>query len=171
VRYRSRKGQITIVACASAAGKVLPPTILFDAKKVWHAWTNKELPGTTYGCSYKVWITTELFSWLSNNFLKHAVSAHPLLLLLNGHSSHNHPEVVHLAREKNVEMLCLPPYTTHETQSLYCSVFSSLKAQWRTVCHTFLQCNPGKVVTGFNFNSLFKGLVAVSHTCKCHCRF
>ena len=27
--------------------------------------------------------------------------------------------------------------------------------QWRTVCHEFLQCNPGRVITKFNFNSLF----------------
>ena len=25
----------------------------------------------------------------------------------------------------------------------------------RTVCHEFLQCNPGRVITKFNFNSLF----------------
>ena len=39
VRYRStgRKGQITVVACVSDAGQVLPPTVLFDAKKVSHA--------------------------------------------------------------------------------------------------------------------------------------
>jgi len=36
VRHRStgRKGQITVMPCASPAGKILPSTILFDAKKV-----------------------------------------------------------------------------------------------------------------------------------------
>ena len=35
VCYRStgRKGQVTIVGCGSAAGQVIPPTIIFDAKK------------------------------------------------------------------------------------------------------------------------------------------
>jgi len=27
--------------------------------------------------------------------------------------------------------------------------------QWRTVCHDFIQKNPGCVITKFNFNSLF----------------
>ena len=158
VRYRAtgRKGQITIVACASAAGQILPPTIIFEAKKVNHAWTHGELPGTTYGCSDKGWITSDLFeSWLSEHFLKHAVSARPVLLLLDGHSTHNQPEVIRLARDKEVIIFCLPPHATHEAQPLDCGVFSPLKAQWRQVAHTFLQSNPGKIITKFNFNSLF----------------
>ena len=62
-RYQSpgRKGQITVVACGNAAGNVLPPLIIFDAKKVQHTWTMGEVPGTKYGTSDKGWITTELF--------------------------------------------------------------------------------------------------------------
>ena len=51
VRYRStgRKGQITLVACANAAGQVLPPTVLpptvlVDAKK--ESIPCLEIPGT-----------------------------------------------------------------------------------------------------------------------------
>jgi len=145
VQYRStgRKGQITVVACVSAAGQVLPPTVLFDAKKVSHAWTIGEIPGTSYGCSDKGWINTDLFeSWVSDHFIKHAVGARPLLLLLDGHSTHHQPEVVRLARSKQILMLCLPPHTTHEAQPLDCTVFAPLKSQWRAVCHELLQRNP-----------------------------
>ena len=158
VRYRStgRKGQVTIVGCGSAAGHVIPPTIIFDAKKLNHGWTGGELPGTTYGCSESGWITTDLFdSWLTDHFLKHAVGARPLLLLLDGHSTHYQPNVVQNAREKGVVMLCLPPHTTHDAQPFDCAVFSPLKAQWRAVCHQFLQANPGKIITKFNFTALF----------------
>ena len=56
VRYRStgRKGKITVVACASDAGQVLPPTVSFDAKKVSQDWKSEEIPGTSYGCSLAV---------------------------------------------------------------------------------------------------------------------
>ena len=48
VRYRTsgKKGQVTIVGCANAAGQVLPPMIIFDVKKINHAWTKDEVPGT-----------------------------------------------------------------------------------------------------------------------------
>ena len=46
VRYRSsgRKGQITVVGCGNAAGQVIPPMVIFDAKNLNHAWTSNELP-------------------------------------------------------------------------------------------------------------------------------
>ena len=51
VRYRSsgRKGQITVIACANAAGQAIPPMVIYDAKKLNHAWTANEVPGTKYG--------------------------------------------------------------------------------------------------------------------------
>ena len=50
VRYQSPgcNGQITVVACGNAAGQVLPPTIIFDAKKVKNTWTKDGIPGTKY---------------------------------------------------------------------------------------------------------------------------
>ena len=157
VRYQTsgKKRQVTIVGCATA-GQVLPPMIIFDVKKINHAWTKDEVPGTKYGGSDKGWITTELFRmWLSDLFLETAVSARPILLLLDGHSTHYQPEVLQLAREHDVIMLCLPPHTMHETQPLDCGVFGHLKRHWSAVCHGFFQNNPGKVITKFNFNTLF----------------
>ena len=121
-----------------------------------HSWTSSGLPGLTYGFTDSGWITTELFeSWLTSHFLKHAVCERPLLLLLDGHSTHYQPEVVRYARSNKVLLLCLPPHTTHEAQPLDCTVFSLLKVQCRAVCHDFFQANPGKVITKFNFVSLF----------------
>lgn len=157
-RYQSpgRKGQITVVACGNAAGNMLPPLIIFDTKKIQHAWTKDEVPGSKYGTSEKGWITTELFeSWFTELFLPNAVASRPLLLLLDGHSTHYQPDVINLALENEVLILCLPPHTTHATQPLDCGVFSPLKAHWSTVCHDFTQRNPGKVITRFSFNKLF----------------
>ena len=83
--------------------------VIFDAQKLNPAWTEGEFPGTKYGLSR---INTELFeAWLSEHFLEHAVSARPLLLLLDGHSTHYQPELLRLAKQHDVIMLCLPPHT------------------------------------------------------------
>ena len=158
VRYRhaGKKGQITIVGCVNAAGQAIPPLVVFDAKKLNHTWTSGEFPGTQYGLSDSGWMTTGLFeSWLNEHFLRHAVSSRPLLLLLDGHSTHYQPEVIRLARENEVIMLCLPQHSTHEAQPLDVGVFGPLKAHWTNVCHEYFQSNPGKVLSKFNFNSLF----------------
>ena len=70
-----------------------PWSYIFDAKRLNPEWTNGEFPGTTYGLSDNEWIITELFeAWMSEHFLQHAVSARPLLLLLDGHSTHYQPQ-------------------------------------------------------------------------------
>jgi len=53
-----------------------------------------------YSSSDKEWITTYLF--LSDQFLPTAVGARPLLLILDGYSTHNQPEVIYYAREKKL---------------------------------------------------------------------
>ena len=63
VRYRQsrKKGQVTIVACASAVGQALLPMIIFDAKNLNHAWMRNEVSGSRYGLSDN----TDLFEgWL-----------------------------------------------------------------------------------------------------------
>ena len=158
VRYQStgRKGQITVVACGNAAGHVLPPLIIFDAKNIRQAWTRNEVPGSKYGASDNGWINTDLFeSWFYELFLPNPIKDRPLLLLLDGHSTHYQPDIINVAKEHDVIVLCLPPHTSHSTQPLDCGVFSPLKAQWKTACHDFFQKNPGKIITKFNFNELF----------------
>ena len=150
------EGTVTIVACANACGQASPSMVIFDAQRLNHAWTKGEIPETRYALSDKGWINTERFeAWLSEHFLEHAVSARPSLLLLDGHSTHYQPQSVRLAKEHGLIVLCLPPLTTHEAQPLDWGAFGPLKSHWSSVCHSFFQNNPGKVITRFQFSSLF----------------
>ena len=92
------KTQITVVACVSASGSCMPPMVILDRKTLPPCFTIGEVPGTIYGLSKNGWIDQELFEgWFTNHFLKHAPLARPLLLLLDGHSSHYCPDAVRLA--------------------------------------------------------------------------
>ena len=157
VRYRSagNKSQVTVVGCVSAVGQAIPPMVIFDAKTFNSEWSKGEVPATMYGLSPKGWIDAELFKlWLEKHFLKHAVSARPLLLLLDGHSSHYRPDTIELARQHDIIMFCLPPHTTHACQPLDVSVYRSLKSHWTDVCHGYLQKHPARIVTKFDFSAL-----------------
>ena len=88
-------------------------------KKLNHSWTNNEVSGSRYGVSDKGWVDQGLFYyWLKDHFLVNAVSRRPLLLLLDGHSSHFEPKSIKFAKENGVVIFCLPPHTTHECQPL-----------------------------------------------------
>ena len=158
VRYRvsGKKEQITILGCTNAIGQAIPPMVIFEGKYLNYHWTSKEVPGTYYGMSGKGWTDQELFMhWLKDHFLKYAVVGRPILLLLDGHSSHYEPCSVELANNNNVILFCLPPHTTQDSQPLDCTVFGPLKRRWSTVCHNYLQKHPGVLISKYNFSELF----------------
>ena len=99
------------------------------------------------------WMDQELFaSWFTHHFLKHAVSSRPLMLILDGHSSHFTLNLVQSAAEQDVVIFCLPPHTTADSQPLDTSCFGPLKTHWFQVCRDY--CIPIQVVSLQNFNFL-----------------
>ena len=150
------RGQITVLSCCNAGGYALPPLVIFDCKSLKPELAFGEVPGTMYGLSDKGWIDTEIFEeWFLNHFLLYAPPARPLLLLMDGHSSHFSPLFVNRAAEEHVIVFCLPPHSTHKTQPLDKGVFGPLKKSWQEVCHSYMIKNPGKVVSRYQFSMLF----------------
>ena len=132
------------------------PLVIYDKKTLKPELTVGEVPGTMYGLSNKGWIDTELFeSWFTNHFLAYAPPSRPLLLLMDGHSSHFSPLFVNSAAEEQIIGFCLPPNSTHKTQPLDKGVFGPLKRSWREECHSYIMNNPGKVITRYQFSMLF----------------
>ena len=150
------KTQITVVACVNASGGCMPHMVILNRKTLPPRFTEGEVPGTTYGLSANGWIDQELFhAWFIKHFLKHAPLTRPLLLLLDGHSSHYCPDTVRLAAKEKVVMFALPPNTTHLSQPLDKGCFGPLKTYWKEECHDFLSRNPGMVVTRYSFSKSF----------------
>ena len=82
------------------------------------------------------------------------MGSRPLLLVLDGHSTHYQPALIKYAKENQVILLCLPPHTTHESQPLDVSVFKPLKKNWNDVYYRFMEQNPRRVITKYNFSPL-----------------
>ena len=150
------KAQVTVVACVSGAGQALPPMIIWARKTMKPELAIGEIPGTIYGLSEKGWMDSRLFHlWFKRHFLRYVPATRPILLLLDGHSSHYCPDAINLAAEQGVIIFTLPPNTTHLTQPLDKGVFGPFKQHWRRVCHDFQISHPGQVVNSYNFCQLF----------------
>jgi hypothetical protein len=161
------KTQITVLVCTSASGYALPPFVIFDRKTLNPQLTVGEVPGTLYGLSKKGWIDRSLFSdWFFNHFIEYAPSSRPLLLILDGHSSHYCPDVIRAASEQEIIIFTLPPNTTHLSQPLDKGPFSPLKKAWQEVCHQFTLKNPGRCITRYDFSQLFSEAWSKSMTVK-----
>ena len=122
---------MTVLACCSAGGYVIPPMVVFDRKTLKIEMTDCEVLGTMYGLSGSGWIDSELFdSWFRHHFLMHIPPVRPILLLLDGHSSHYSPSLVKKAASEGIVLFCLPPHSTHPTQPLDKGCFGPLKRFW-----------------------------------------
>ena len=101
--------------------------------------TVNEVPGIMCGPSLNCWMDTELFElWFKHHFLLHAPSCRPILLMMDGNSTHFQPSVVCMATKEEVILFCLPPHSTHLTQPLDKGCVGQLKSAWKEVCHDFL---------------------------------
>ena len=151
------KSQITVLACANATGRAVPPFIIYDRKTLNPKLTCDEIPGSLYGLSPKGWIDRSLFSdWFFDHFLTNIPAARPVLLLMDGHSAHYCPEVIRAAAAEKVVLFTLPPHTTHLTQPLDKGCFAPLKVEWRKRCQEFFAKNSGRVISRYDFNDIFR---------------
>ena len=152
-----KRKQITALACGNAAGNVIPPLVIFSRKALNPTLTINEVPGTMYGLNQSGWMDSDILFelWFTHHILVHVPSVRPILLLLDGHSTHYNPAFVRKAAEEKVIVFCLLPNTTHLTQPLDKGVFCPLKTYWAEECQMFMAQNPGQVVTQYNFMTLF----------------
>ena len=76
------KTYITVVACCSAAGSVMPPLVIFDRKFLKPEYTYGEVPGTAYALSENGWISAKIFDdWFHNHFLCYTSPVQPILIV------------------------------------------------------------------------------------------
>ena len=112
VRYitSGNKNQVTVIACISGSGQVMPPFVIFDAKSLNMDWSKDEVVGSSYSLSSSGWADLELFKgWLVDHFLENCVGAHPLLLLLDDHSLHYQPDLIKYAQDYQVILSAYHP--------------------------------------------------------------
>ena len=111
---------ITVLACVNAAGYAIPPMVIYAWSNLSQKLTRGEVPGT-------MWIDSELFTeWFEQHFLFHGPAGRPILLMLDGHSSHYDPHFIRSAAEKAVIVFMLPPNITHGAQPLDITPFKCM---------------------------------------------
>ena len=115
-----------------------------------------EIPGTHYGFSETSWTNSSIFDlWFKKLFLRYGPASGPLVLFMDGHSSHFCLDTLALAHENGIMIFTLPPSTTHLLQPLDKGVFGPFKVHWRRVFHDFRTSHPVKVINDYNFCRIF----------------
>lgn len=98
-------------------------------------------PGSIFAAEDSGWVTSRAFlKWLEL-FVEttRPTKEKPVLLILDGHSSHKDLEVILYARNNYVYMISLPPHTTHKMQPLDRTLMRSFKAAYNQACSVWMR--------------------------------
>lgn len=79
-------------------------------------------------------------------------------MFLDGHNSHITVEIINLAIENKITLICLIPHTTHVLQPLDVSVFKPVKSAWKSIIHEYYLNSGFDNITKAAFPSLLKKL-------------
>lgn len=115
-------------------------------------------PGFTAEFHPSGWMQTDIFYRWLEKFIQftHASKNNPVLLLLDGHATHTkNINLIDLARENGVVMLCFPPHCTHRLQPLDVGVMKPISTYYDTEVTNWLRSNTPKVVTLKDIGEIF----------------
>lgn len=153
----ANKQQITTLACINAAGQCIPPMHVFPGERFRSNPLEGAVPGAYFGRSESGWMDSELFyGWLSGHFVSSIPPARPVVLLLDGHSSHINLETAKFARDNGILLYCLQPHTTHVLQPCDVGLFKPLKGNWNKCVNRYIYESSGEVLNKYTFARVFK---------------
>ena len=94
--------------------------------------------------SNKGWMSNYITEqWFLKCFIHQAkarnTSGKPMLLIFDGHHSHETIQLCDAALEDNIHLYCIPPHTSHHLQPLDVGVFGLLQRAWQKQSLLFLE--------------------------------
>jgi len=147
---QGRQEWITAIECVSASGVALPPMIIFKAKHTNTAWIPEHTPvDWRFSTSTSGWTSdSHAYEWLTTVFEPTTRPTDPSfyrLLIMDGHGSHITANVIRYCMEHGIDLLILPPHTSHMLQPLDVTVFSPLKRALATETDAASRLDCGRV--------------------------
>lgn len=149
---------VTAEICFSASGSYMPPMLIYPRKKMQQGFLDGLVPGAWVELNQRGWIDMEIFFKWFKKFVEFSKASKdtPVLLLLDGHSSHTkNLNLINYARDNGVVLLCFPPHTTHRLQPLDVAFMKPLSAYFEDEVRRWLRTNPGRVATLHQLSTLF----------------
>ena len=157
VKSTERGQNTTAVCCCNAAGAFIPPQMIFARERVGESLKKGTPPGTVFAATGNGWATRETFvEWLKH-FSKETGSTkqNRTLLILDGHASHVSLEALQVCEDNGIDVLTIPPHTSHKTQPLDLTVYGPLKTWYSEEVRCYLKRRPGQRVTLHEVGALF----------------
>ena len=145
-----RQEWVTAIECVNALGTALPPLVIFKAVHTNTAWIPSHTPSNwQFSTSNSGWTSdSHGFEWLQRQFdplTRPEDPAERRLLILDGHSSHITAKFIAYCIDNKIDLLVLPPHTSHVLQPLDISIFQPLKRALATETDRLAALDSGRI--------------------------
>jgi hypothetical protein len=156
---------ITILVSFNAKAQMSPPLVVFPHVRPMSTVVDNTPDGWCLGKSEHGWMRSDVFceyitndfnNWVDSNCIRK-----PILLLIDGYSSHMSPFLSGMCEKLDIILYALPPNTTHILHPSDVSVFGPLKSSWKDIVRNLLS-KPENVtpsVNKTNFCQLFRDIL------------
>jgi hypothetical protein len=138
-----------MICFGNAAGGFIPPAFVFPLKKVNRQSMNNSIPGSIAFANGTGWFDGKIMVDVIEHLQRYVKSSkeNPVLIIWDNFTAHLDYLVVKKAKEYGMEIITLPPHTSHELQPLDVSVFVALKKYIKAAHMIWYRNNPGKRIT------------------------
>jgi len=143
---------ISVCPTISAAGTYIPPLFIYKGVKVIEDLLSGSSvpPGTVAAFTKTGYMHETIFKMYIEHFNRSIPPARPVLLMLDGHSSHIDLVSIDFCRNNNILLYVLPSNTTHLLQP--CEIpFKKLKSEFDKASDRYRMNNDFKVITKHSF--------------------
>ncbi|XP_053406593.1 uncharacterized protein LOC128559316 [Mercenaria mercenaria] len=154
----STKQQLTVMVCFNAFGDYIPPLIIFPGE-CFRDCGIQGFPEAIYGQTSNGWMDSELFvEFLKhfNTFVIEKCIQKPVILYVDGHSTHMSLEAATYCHDNDIVLYCLFPNATHVLQPCDVGFFGPMKSAWKKEVKEWHLANMGQAFTKRYFPAVFK---------------
>ena len=150
----------TILSFVSAGGKVCPPLVIHKGQRVQETWRMKAPGDILLSATMKGYITKSRFHQYGVHFIKflkhEGLVNRKNLLIVDGHKSHLYNLPFYEAMRANgIEVLTIPPHTSHVLQPLDSIPFAQFKKNWEKNLRRYNIAHSGRSLNKVDFWEVF----------------
>jgi hypothetical protein len=147
-KYQAQPGRqewVSVVECICADGTSIPPLVIYWGENLSTTWVPADIHESwRFSCNSRGWTSNiHVVEWLRRCFepsTRDKADGQKRILICDGHGSHVTADFIRHCRENNIELLILPPHSSHITQPHDVAVFGPLKkamaAELQKIIHT-----------------------------------
>ncbi|XP_055708637.1 uncharacterized protein LOC129804902 [Phlebotomus papatasi] len=166
----SDKENITTLFAVNAIGTFAPPLTLYKYERMPISAVQSAPPNWGIGKTESGWMTgAAFFEYIANVFLEFLVQQNiqrPVIVFIDGHSSHLTLHLSKFCRENGIVLVALYPNSTHILQPLDVAVFKPLKTKWNLIKREWRIENDGREIRKFDIPTALQKIISQDNMSK-----